>query len=312
MSVAKEETNLSVNEHVLQRKNNVTNTHENKTPIHEVASDLMQPSTAEKVLATSSDQYTIATIDTNVIENKDKVDSNEDSSKETEGISLEEKSINNDEFTMNDKVETGLFTDKNNENISINDVTINQNVVCRNNKMAEIALQNDENSEEKDLENTSEEFVPNVQNKHHHIRTTSEINKKLNKSCDRTEEDKSQNNEHVSPGSQGSNCKENKQLAKHGSHVSHDLSNVTNGICESDVTHHSCHVTMVASGKVNYAIFPNNASHHDITDDQLQQYLEDELYDSTSVTKKTVVSFKENQGKEFNIEDFEEISLEVR
>ncbi len=318
-----EDSDFKLNEHVIQQEKNTLDTSQNGIVIHESSNVSIWQSTiagAEDIPHSNFDINISTAEHANMIAHEYVLQTTDkDSSHENEGIFLERNKIVS-EVSMKSEVSDLGTSEKDDEVISINDETGNQTAISGNETPKNVIQK--VTKDQSALENAAEEVIRNVESARNDKITTKEITDKFvessslkNKNCDK--EDRRHDNVHLAHVT---------SVDKEG-HVNHQLSNATSlvGRDGSPRTHHhshhhSHHVTTVAcgdesvaTGKVNYAIFPNtdcHILHKDITDDQLQRYLEDELYES--MTKESLSAFKENQVQEVNLDDFVEISLEVK
>ena len=203
-------------------------------------------------------------------------------------------------------------SEKNDLNISKNDNTdINLTENLEKEKTDENVIQKVEDV----LENTKVEV--NVENVQDDKKTTEEIIHKFVK-CEKVLE----RDNHFYKRNEGEAELSNvSSLAdQDGRHTNHHLPHKTrlSAACHDGhfASHQLSRVTIGTSGKVNYTIFPNSALqshqilHKGTTEDQLLKYLEDELHES--MTKECPSPFKEDQEQEVNLDDFVEISLEVK
>ncbi|CAB3977598.1 Hypothetical predicted protein [Paramuricea clavata] len=309
-----EDSNLKINEHVLQQDNHPIDTRQNRTAIHESTNDSIWQSTtpgADDVPHTNDKNIPTAEYPSMIV--------NKHSSHESGDILLAKLNIDSDGSTKSEISDLGTST-KNNESISTNDETGNQTAVAGNEKTVN--------------QNVTTEVLSNVENVHHDKITTKEVTDKFfepssSKSKNTVVEDGRHDNHHlchVTGVDKANRGEVNHQLYNVASlagrnHTTRHLSHGYNLACGEGIvaTDQLSHVNIAASGKVNYAIFPNTCPHpghilhKDIADDQLQRYLEDACYESESIAKETLSSFgNENQTQEMNLDDFVEISLEEK
>ena len=310
-----EDSNLKINEHVLEQDNHTIDTGQNGTAIHESTNDSIWQSTtpgAEDVPHTNDKNIPTAEYPSMIV--------NKHSSHESGDILLAKLNIDSEGSIKSEISDLGTSEKNNAESISTNDVTGNQTAVAGNTKTVN--------------QNVTTEVLRNVENVHHDKITTKEVTDKFfessskSKNCVKVGEDGRHDNHHL--------CHVTGVDKANRGEVNHQLSNVASLAGRNHTTRHLCHgynlacgdgivatdqlshVNIAASGKVNYAIYPNTCPqpghilHKDITDDQLQRYLEDACYESESIAKETLSSFNVNQTQEMNLDDFVEISLEVK
>jgi hypothetical protein len=311
-----EDSNLKINEHVLEQDNHTIDTGQNGTAIHESTNDSIWQSTtpgAEDVPHTNDKNIPTAEYPSMIV--------NKHSSHESGDILLAKLNIDSEGSIKSEISDLGTSEKNNAESISTNYVTGNQTAVAGNEKTVN--------------QNVTTEVLRNVENVHHDKITTKEVTDKFfesssskSKNCVKVGEDGRHDNHHL--------CHVTGVDKANRGEVNHQLSNVASLAGRNHTTRHLCHgynlacgdgivatdqlshVNIAASGKVNYAIFPNTSPqpghilHKDITDDQLQRYLEDACYESESIAKETLSSFNVNQTQEMNLDDFVEISLEVK
>jgi hypothetical protein len=311
-----EDSNLKINEHVLEQDNHTIDTGQNGTAIHESTNDSIWQSTtpgAEDVPHTNDKNIPTAEYPSMIV--------NKHSSHESGDILLAKLNIDSEWSIKSEISDLGTSEKNNAESISTNYVTGNQTAVAGNEKTVN--------------QNVTTEVLRNVENVHHDKITTKEVTDKFfesssskSKNCVKVGEDGRHDNHHL--------CHVTGVDKANRGEVNHQLSNVASLAGRNHTTRHLCHgynlacgdgivatdqlshVNIAASGKVNYAIFPNTSPqpghilHKDITDDQLQRYLEDACYESESIAKETLSSFNVNQTQEMNLDDFVEISLEVK
>ena len=241
----------------------------------------------------------------------------DDSSKESEVI-LSEIIENSCVVHIKSEAKNLGTSEKNDLNVLINDETGIQTAISKKEKTPESVRDN--------LENTTGMVKRNVENAQDDKKASEEITNKFVKSSSNEGDKVVEGNENDDLYHVTGVDKENEgqtQLFnatsltdKEGSPTTHHKTTVACGdgsIAAHQLSCETC-VTIEASGKVNYTMFPNAGSqsghilHQGTTDDQLLRYFEDALHESMT----TVCSspFKENQ--EVNLDDFVEISLEVK
>ena len=303
-----EDSNLKINKHALQQESTNSSIWPSTTSR---AQNVLNPSNIEMNVSTA--EYPNMMVGQNILQ------TDEDSSKESEGIFSE---IIENTYVVQVMSETrDLVTSNENDlNILINDETGgNQTAISDNEKAPENVRD--------DLENKTGMVKRNVENAQDNKKTVEEITDKFIKSSSNervkvVEEDKNDDLYRITGVD-----KENEgqtelfnaaSLAdKEGSPTTLHKTPVACGdgrIAAHQLSCETC-VTIGASGKVNYTMFPDAGSHsghilhQGTTDDQLLRYFEDALRESMT----TVCSspFKENQEVNLDV-DFVEISLEEK
>ena len=300
-----EESNLKMNTHMLQQESTCSS---------------IWPSTtcgAQNVLTPTNTEINVSTAEyTNMMLGQNIFETDKDSSKESEGIFSE--IIENTSVVPVKNETRDLGTSKENDlNVLINDEIGDQTAIAEKEKTPENVRDN--------LENTTGMVTKNVENAQDDKKSSEEITDKFIKSSSLNEGDKLVEGDEDLYNITGVDKENEGQTElfnaasledKEGSPTSHHKTTVACGdgsIVAHQLSCETC-VTIGASGKVNYTMFPNAGSqsghtlHQGTRDDQLLRYFEDVLHESMT----TVCSspFKENQ--EDNLDDFVEISLEEK